>query len=92
MTLEPKRLLSRRALDELGTLQATVRELVTTRNAALRIFLASRNTTTPIAQREFWLEFSWVDQEYRAAVRKLAQFCQHHRSRAADKWTQQSQA
>jgi hypothetical protein len=28
-----------------------------------------------MAQREFWLEFSWIDQEYRAAVRKLAQFC-----------------
>jgi hypothetical protein len=92
MTLKPKRLLSRRALDELGTLQANVRELAADRNAALRIFVASRNTTTPMAQREFWLEFSWIDQEYRAAVRKLAQFCQHHRSVVADKWTQQSQA
>ncbi len=91
MSLKPKRLLSRRALDELATLQATVRELVADRNAALRIFVASRNTTTPIAQREFWLEFSWIDQEYRAAVRKLAQFCQHHRSVVTDKWTQRPQ-
>jgi hypothetical protein len=81
MSLKSKGLLSRRALDELGTLQATVRELVAARNAALRMFLASRNTTTPMAQREFWLEFSWIDQEYRAAVRKLAQFCTKHRGK-----------
>jgi hypothetical protein len=80
MSLKPKRLLSRRALDELGTLQAVVRELAAHRNAALRMFVASRNTTTPVAQREFWLEFSWIDQEYRAAVRKLAHFCRHHTS------------
>lgn len=86
MSLKSKRLLSRRALDELGTLQATVRELAADRNAALRIFVASRNTTTPMAQREFWLEFSWVDQEYRAAVRKLAQFCRQHAALALPSW------
>ena len=73
------KLLSRRALDQLGTLQASVQELATHRNTALRMFVASRNTTTPVAQREFWLEFAWVDQEYRIAVRKLAQFCTEHR-------------
>ncbi len=87
MPLKPKRLLSRRALDELGTLQSVVRDLTTHRNAALRIFVASRNTTTPMAQREFWLEFSWIDQEYRAAVRKLALFCAHHRPVAIDRWS-----
>ena len=91
MSLKSKRLLSRRALDELGTLQATVRELAADRNAALRIFVASRNTTTPLAQREFWLEFSWIDQEYRAAVRKLAQFCQHYRTVVVDQWTRRPQ-
>jgi hypothetical protein len=39
------------------------------------MFITSRNTTTMMSQREFWLEFAWIDQEYRAAVRKLAQFC-----------------
>jgi hypothetical protein len=74
------KLLSRRALDQLGTLQASVQELAAHRNTALRMFIASRSTTTPIAQREFWLEFAWVDQEYRIAVRRLAQFCtEHHR-------------
>lgn len=76
------KLLSRRALDQLGTLQASVQELATHRNTALRIFMASRNTTTSMAQREFWLEFAWVDQEYRVAVRRLAQFCSDHRDTA----------
>ena len=73
------KLLSRRALDQLGTLQASVQELASHRNTALRMFMASRNTTTAVAQREFWLEFAWVDQEYRIAVRRLAQFCNDHR-------------
>ena len=71
--------LSRRTLDELGTLQASMQELAAHRDTALRMFMASRNTTTAKAQREFWLEFGWVDQEYRIAVRRLAQFCAAHR-------------
>jgi hypothetical protein len=73
------RLLSRRALEELGALQDAMQELAAHRSAALRMFITSRNATTPMAQREFWLEFSWIDQEYRAAVRKLAQFCLRYR-------------
>jgi hypothetical protein len=79
------RLLSRRALEELGVLQDAMQELAIHRGAALRIFITSRNSTTPMAQREFWLEFSWIDQEYRAAVRKLAQFCSQHRLLIADR-------
>jgi len=86
------KLLSRRALDQLGTLQANLQELATHRNTALRMFMASRNTTTPVAQREFWLEFAWVDSEYRIAVRKLAQFCSHHRSLTTDRWVAQPPA
>lgn len=73
------RVLSRRAREELGALQASVHELAAERNAALRLLLASRQAATPLAQREFWLEFSWTDQEYRVAVRRLAQFCLEHR-------------
>ena len=73
------RILSRRALEELSALQASVHALGAPRNAALRLFLASRHSTTPIAQHEFWLEFSWLDQEYRAAVRRLAEFCLLHK-------------
>lgn len=75
------RSLSRRALEELGALQDAMQELAADRNAALRMFITSRNTTTLVAQREFWLEFAWIDQEYRAAVRKLAQFCMRYRDR-----------
>ncbi len=42
------------------------------------MFVASRDAATQDAQREFWLEFSWVDQEYGAAVSKLANFCRAH--------------
>jgi hypothetical protein len=73
------RILSRRALDELSGLQASMSRLAGRRNIALRMFLASRHATTPIAQREFWLDFSWLDQEYRAAVRRLAEFSREHR-------------
>ena len=73
------RFLSRRALEELGTLQASVHDLAAHRNAALRVFVASRRAATALAQRDFWLEFVWVDQEYRIAVRRLAQFCADHR-------------
>jgi hypothetical protein len=73
------KILSRRTIGALGVLEASVQELGSHRNTALRLFLASRNATTLVAQREFWLEFSWIDQEYRAAVRRLAQFCAEHR-------------
>lgn len=73
-----QRILSRRAAGELGTLEANLHELGTHRSEALRLFVASRNATTELAQREFWLEFSWIDQEYRAAVRRLAEFCEEH--------------
>ncbi|MFZ1101192.1 MAG: hypothetical protein WAN26_17485 [Steroidobacteraceae bacterium] len=73
------RVLSRRALEELGSLQQSVHEQRAQRNEVLRLFLASRHAATVVAQREFWLEFAWADQEYRAAVRRLAQFCEDHR-------------
>ena len=76
------KLMSRRALEELGALQDAVQDLAAHRSAALRMFMTSRNTTTAVAQREFWLEFSWIDQEYQAAVRRLARFCLRHQDTA----------
>ena len=76
---QPVGLLSRRALEELGTLQTTVHRLCGERTAALRRFMASRHAATALAQREFWLEFAWTDQEYRVAVQRLAEFCRDHR-------------
>ncbi len=81
------KLLSRRALEELATLQASMQELARDRNAALRMFITSRETTTYVAQREFWLEFSWLDQEYRMAVRRLAEFCLEHRHDTSRAWS-----
>ena len=74
-----RQVLSRRVLNELSALQASVHELNNQRGAALRLLVASRHAATAIAQRDFWLEFSWADQEYRVAVRRLAQFCLKHR-------------
>jgi hypothetical protein len=72
------KLLSRRAFAELSVLQASVREFAIDRNVALRVFRASRNVAVQSAQHEYWLEFSWLDQEYRFAIRKLAAFCARH--------------
>ena len=76
---QPAGLLSRRALEELSVLQANVHRHGTLRATALRILVASRHAATAVAQREFWLEFAWADQEYRVAVRRLAQFCERYR-------------
>ena len=73
------RILSRRTRQQLGALEASVHELGTQRRAALRMFIASRHAATVVTQREFWLEFAWADQEYRVAVRRLAQFCLEHK-------------
>jgi hypothetical protein len=72
------RLLSRRSFAELSVLQASVREFANDRNAALRVLRASRHVTVHSAQQEHWLEFSWLDQEYRFAIRRLANFCSQH--------------
>jgi hypothetical protein len=76
-------LLSRHAFAELSVLQASVREFANDRNAALRILRASRHVAVHSAQQEQWLEFSWLDQEYRFAVRKLANFCSRHTTHSA---------
>lgn len=73
------RLPSRRTQEELSALQDKVQALGGPRNVALRMFDASRSSTTLLAQRDFWLEFCALDQEYRHAVRRLARFCLEHR-------------
>jgi hypothetical protein len=80
------KLLSRRALERLSSLQSSVQELGAHRSVALRMLLASRNATTHAAQREFWLEFAWIDQEYRVAVRHLVQFCSDHQEETLHRW------
>jgi hypothetical protein len=70
---------SRRMLAQLTALQANMLQLAGHRNTALRLLAASRHAATVEAQREFWLEFSWLDQEYRTAVHRLARFCLTYR-------------
>lgn len=41
------------------------------------MFVAARATVTPTAQFEFWLEYQWLDQEYRHAVLRLRAYCAH---------------
>jgi hypothetical protein len=77
------KLLSRRAFAELSVLQASVREFALDRDAALAVFRASRAAAVHSAQQEYWLEFSWLDQEYRFAIRKLAAFCARHGTQAS---------
>jgi len=54
---------------------------------AFRILTASRLGAIASAQREFWLEFAWLDQEYRYAVRRLALFCLAHRDDPDARWS-----
>jgi len=84
MARPSKKLLSRRFLQEFGVLQQAVRDLGQQRGALLRIFVLSRSATTASAQREHWLEFVWVDQEYRVAVQRLARFCERHQVEQRD--------
>ncbi len=77
--MPPRKLLSRRMLAQLTALETGVQEAAAHRKTALRILLASRSAATAVAQREFWLEFFSLDQEYRIAVHRLAQFCLKHR-------------
>jgi hypothetical protein len=74
--------LSRRTLEELGTLQARVRKLGVHRNTALRLFIVSRYAATAVAQRDFWLEFAEATRQYHLAVRRLAEFCTAHHQRS----------
>ena len=63
-----------------------MREHGALRGTALRMFVVSRQATTAMAQREFWLEFVCADQEYRIAVRRLAQFCLEHKDGSPRAW------
>lgn len=75
------KLLSTRARAELWKLQASMRHAADERSKVLRVLLGSRTALTPAAQHDLWLEFAWVDQEYRFAVMQLAAFCAKHGSR-----------
>lgn len=76
------KLLSTRARAELWKLQGALRKSAEERNSVFRHLLVSRRVLTDSAQRDLWLEFSWVDQEYRFCVMQLSNFCAKHGPRA----------
>ena len=76
------KLLSTRACAELWRLQSAMRHAASERSTVLRMLLSNRNVITPSAQRELWLEFACMDQEYRYTVAQLVAFCAAHGSRA----------
>ena len=71
--------LSRRAQEELNSLQSRLHAARAQRAEALRMLISSRSAATKTAQMEFWLEFACADQEYRVVLRRLAHFCHEHR-------------
>lgn len=76
------KLLSTRSRAQLWKLQDAVRRAAQDREGVLRMLLNAREVLADEAQRELWLEFSCVDQEYRCAVARLAQFVEDHGSAA----------
>ena len=78
------KLLSTRARAELWKLQAALHKIADERNEVLKILLDSPGVITADAQRELWLEFSWIDQEYRFCVMQLVEFCERHSLRVKE--------
>lgn len=70
------RRLNRALRRELAALESEVQRLATERDAALRRLGAARIATPQHVQREFWLEFAWISQLYRSAIRDLVSFCE----------------
>ena len=75
------KLLSTRARAELWKLQTALHKIADERNAILKMLLDSPGVLTAGAQHELWLEFSWLDQEYRFCVAQLVAFCEKHGSK-----------
>jgi hypothetical protein len=69
-----------RSRRQLADLQAKLRTAARERELALRIVTASRDTTTASAQAEFWMEYVWLDEEYRYALRMLVDYCAKSRN------------
>lgn len=72
------KLLSTRARAQLWKLQDAVRQADQEREKILRVLLNAREALAPQARHELWLEFSWMDQEYRFHVLQLTCFCERH--------------
>lgn len=60
----------------LRRLQSDLQKAANDRDSVVQHLLASRAVLTAEAQRELWMEFVWLQQEYRMAVCRLAEFCE----------------
>ena len=71
-----------RARTALWKLQTELQEAVEERNAVLQALSSGWIALTPDSRREMWLEFSWLDHEYRLRVIRLGQLCEQITVRA----------
>ncbi len=75
------RRLSIRFFAELDQLESAAAAHALEREAAMRRLFASQDAASRSAQASFWDDFLCSDQEYRAAVGRLARFCRSNRER-----------
>lgn len=68
--------ISTRARTALWKLQTELHTAVEERNAVLQALSAGWIALTPDSRREMWMEFSWLDHEYRLRVIRLGDFCE----------------
>ncbi len=80
-----QRLLSSRFFAELDSLESQIVAAAQEREGAIRRLIASQGAASHSAQAMFWDDFLVSDQEYRAAVGRLARFCRTNRGRR--EWT-----
>jgi hypothetical protein len=78
--MSPRRL-SSRFFAELDALEGEISAHVQERQSALRRLFASQDAASWSAQASFWEDFLNADQEYRAAVGRVARFCRSNRDR-----------
>jgi hypothetical protein len=75
------RRLSNRFFTELDSLECIAAGLAQEREGALRRLLAGQGAARRSAEAPSWDDFLWSDQEYRAAIGRLARFCRSIRER-----------
>jgi hypothetical protein len=81
------RSLSARFFAELDQLEGEAAELGNEREGAMRRLLASQDAANRSAQAGFWDDFLCSDQEYRAAIGRIARFCRSNRERRSSEIT-----
>ena len=75
--------ISTRARTALWKLQSELQAAVEERNVVLQALANGWIALTPDSRREMWMEFSWLDHEYRMRVIRLGELCDQITVRAA---------